>query len=53
MAVPASLFSAMKLCSHYLKVAGLDKTDRPFHRVFKGIDAVLVHQELVRASVET
>lgn len=49
-------FSFPILCDetipHYLKVAGLDKTGRPFNRVFKGIDAVLVHQELVRESVD-
>lgn len=31
---------------HYLRVAGLDRTGRPFDRVFEGFDAVLVHHEL-------
>jgi peptide deformylase len=31
---------------HYLRVTGLDEGGVPFHRVFEGFDAVVVHHEI-------
>lgn len=31
---------------HYLRVAGLDETGKPFDRIFEDFDAVLVHHEI-------
>jgi peptide deformylase len=31
---------------HYLRVAGLDESGRPFDRVFEGFDSVVVHHEI-------
>ena len=31
---------------HHLRISGLDERGKPFKRVFKGFDAVVVHHEI-------